>query len=85
MVKSVSTMVTKLPDTATYAKFKAWLSAVEDWVASHLGAALEALGPHAVRTVARLTMTPELYAVLETTGMLGMQTGGGRPRGDTTW
>ena len=85
MVKSVSTMVTKLQDTATYAKFKAWLSAVEDWVASHLGAALEALGPHADRTVARLTMTPELYAVLETTGVLGMQTGGGRPRGDTTW
>ena len=77
-------MVMKLPDTATYAKFKVWLSAVEDWVASHLGTALEALGPHAVRTVARLTMTPELYAVLETTGMLGMQTGGGRPRGDTT-
>ena len=77
-------MVTKLPDTATYAKFKAWLSVVEDWVASHLGAALEALGPHAVRTVTQLTMTPELYAVLETTGVLGMQTGGGRLRGDTT-
>ena len=77
MVKSVSTMVTKLPDTTTYTKFKAWLSAVEDWVAGHLGAALEALGPHAVRTVARLTMTPELYTVLETTGVLGMQTGGG--------
>ena len=52
MVKSVSTMVMKLLDTATCAKFKAWLSVVEDWVASHLGAALEALGPHAVRTVA---------------------------------
>ena len=77
MVKSMSTMVTKLPDTATYAKFKAWLSTVEDWVASHLGAALEVLGPHAVRMVAQLTMTPELYAVLETTGVLGMQTGGG--------
>ena len=85
MVKSVSTMVTKLPDTVTYTKFKAWLSVVEDWVASHLGAALEALGLHAVRTVARLTMTLELYAILETMGMLGMQTGGGRPQGDTTW
>ena len=85
MVKSVSTMVTKLPDTATYAKFKAWLSAVEDWVASHLGAVLEALGPNAVQTVARLTMTPELYAILETTGVLGMQMGGGCLRGDTMW
>ena len=73
MVKSVSTMVMKLPDTATYPKFKAWLLVVEDWVASHLGAALEALGPHAVQTVARLTMTPELYAILETMGVLGMQ------------
>ena len=79
MVKSVSTMVTKLPDTATYAKFKAWLLAVEGWAASHLGAALEALGPHAVRTVARLTMTPELYAVLGMTGMLRMQMRGGWP------
>ena len=85
MVKSVGTMVTKLPDTATYAKFKAWLSVVEDWVASHLGTTLEALGPHAVRTVAQLTMTLELYVVLEMTGMLGMQKGVGCPRGDMTW
>ena len=84
-MKLVGTMVTKLPDTTTYAKFKAWLSAVEDWVASHLGTALEALSPHAVRTGARLTMMPELYAVLEMTGVPGMQKGGGRPRGDTTW
>ena len=85
MVKLVGMMVTKLPDTATYTKFKVWLLVVEDWVVSHLGTALEVLGPHAVRTVARLTMTPELYAVLEMTGMLGMQKGGGRPRGNTTW
>ena len=84
MVKLVSTMLTKLPDTATYAKFKAWLSVVEDWVASHLGTALEALVPHAVRTVARLTMMPELYAILEMTGVLGMQKGGGSLRGDMT-
>ena len=71
MVKSVGTIVTTLLDTATYAKFKAWL-VVEDWVASHLGTALEALGPHAVHTVARLTMMPELYAVLEMMGVLGM-------------
>ena len=85
MVKSMSIMVMKLPDTTTYTKFKVWLLAVEDWVASHLGAALEALGPHAVRTVARLTMIPELYAVLETMGILGMQMGGGHLRGDTMW
>ena len=72
MVKSVGTMVTELPDTVTYAKFKAWLSVVEDWVASHLGTTLEALKPHAVQMVMQLTMMPELYAVLEMTGMLGM-------------
>ena len=71
MVKSAASMVTRLPDTATYAKFKAWLSAVEDWVASHLGTPPDALGPHAVRTTARLSMTAELYALLETTGVLG--------------
>ena len=72
IVKSVGMMVTKLPDTATYAKFKVWLSAVEDWVASHLGTALEALGPHAVQKVARLTTLLELYDILGTTGVLGM-------------
>ena len=71
MVKSAASMVTRLPDTATYAKFKAWLSAVEDWVASHLGTSPDALGPHAVRTTARLSMTAELYSLLETTGVLG--------------
>ena len=85
MVKLVGAMVTKLPDTATYAKFKAWLSAAKDWVANHLGTALEALGPHAVRMVAWLIMSPELYAVLEMTVVLGMQKGGGRLRGDTAW
>ena len=85
MVKLVSTMVTKLPGSATYAKFKAWLSAVEDWVASHLGTTLEVLGLHAARTVARLSMMLELYAILETTSVLGIQKGGGRPRGNTTW
>ena len=85
IVKLVGTMVTKVPDTATYTKFKAWLLAVEDWVLSHLGTALEALGPHAVQTVARLTMMPELYAVLETTSMLRMQKVRGCPWGDTTW
>ena len=52
---------------------------------SHLGTALQVLGRHAVQMVAWLTMTPELYAILETTGVLGMQKGGSRPRGDTTW
>ena len=84
MVKLAGTMVTKLPDTATYAKFKACLSAVEYWVTSHLGMALQVLGPYAVRMVVWLTMTPELYAVPEMMGVLGMQKGGGCPWGNTT-
>ena len=51
MVKFVGTMVTKLPNTTTYAKFKVWLSTVEEWVDSHLGTTLEALEPHMVCTV----------------------------------
>ena len=54
-------------------------------MASHLGTVLEVLGPHTVRTVARLTMTPELHAVMDITGVLGMQKGGGCPWGNTTW
>ena len=85
MVKSAPTMVSKLVDTASYAKYKAWLSTVEDWVASHLNTTPDTLGPHAVRTAARLSMSAELYAMLEMTGVLGALKGGGRPRGDTTW
>ena len=85
MVKLVGTIVTNLLDTMTYAKFKAWFSAVEDWVASHLGTALEALSPHVVWTVAQLTMTLELYAMLEMMGLLGIQKHRGCPWGDTIW
>ena len=57
------------------------MSVVEDWVASHLGTMLEALGPHAVQTVAGLTMTLELYAILEVTGVLGGGSVQGAPHG----
>ena len=42
------------------------------WVASHLGTTLKVLGPNVVHMVAWLTMMPELYAILEMTGILGM-------------
>ena len=35
MVKSSAQVVTPLQEQATYTSFKAWLSAVEDWVLSH--------------------------------------------------
>ena len=78
-------MVTKVPDTAIYAKLKAWLSTVEDWVASHLGTTLKVLGPYVDCTVVQLTMTMELYAILERMGVLGLQKGRGHPLGDTMW
>ena len=70
-------MVTKLTKNATYGALKAWASAVEDWVYSHTHVMPEDLGPMAVQSVARMTLTAELYSALETTGALGSRTGAG--------
>ena len=51
---------------------KAWLSVVEDWVLSHTHTMPDNLGPATVRAVARLTMSPDVYSWLETSGTLGM-------------
>ena len=45
MVKSSVQMVTHLQEWATYASFKAWLLAVEDWVLSHTHTMPNNLGP----------------------------------------
>ena len=63
-------MVTCLQEQATYASFKAWLSAVEDGVLSHTHTMPENLGPATIRTVAHLTMSPDVYLWLETSGAL---------------
>ena len=49
MVKSAPTLVGKLPTTATYEELKAWSSAVDDWVHSHIQAYPDSLAPTAVR------------------------------------
>ena len=88
MVKSSAQIVTRLQERATYASFKAWLLVVEDWVSSHTHTTPDNLGPATVRAVARLTMSPDVYLWLETSGALGMMQvdGAGRTnRGDTTW
>ena len=64
-------MVTHLQEQATYASFKAWLSAVEDWVSSHTHTTPDNLGPATIHTVACLTMSPDIYSWLETSGALG--------------
>jgi hypothetical protein len=77
MVKSAPTMVTKLVKTANYETLKAWASAVEDWVFSHTQIFPDDLGPRAVRSVARMTLTAELYSALENSGALGSRHGTG--------
>ena len=62
MVKSALTMVTKLSNSANYGTLKAWASAVEDWVFSFTQVMPEDLGPMAVRAVARMTLTVDLYS-----------------------
>ena len=67
--------------------FKAWLSAVEDWVSSHTHTMPDNLGPATVRTMACLTMSPDIYSWLETSSALGtMQVDGAgwTNRSDTT-
>ena len=75
MIKSAPTMVTKLVKTANYDTYKAWSSAVDDWVFSHTQIYPEKLGPSAVRSIARMTLDPELYAALEGDGALGGRAG----------
>jgi hypothetical protein len=79
MVKSAPTMVTKLPKSANYETLKAWTSAVEDWVFSHTQVFPEDLGPTAVRSIARMTLSAELYSILENSGALGNRSGKGEP------
>ena len=72
MVKSANTLVvTKLGLKANYGALKAWSSAVEDWVFNHTNVYPENLGPAAIRSVARMTMDPELYTALDADGALG--------------
>ena len=65
-------MVTHLQEQATYALFKAWLSAVKDWVLSHTHTMPSNLGLATIHTMACLTMGLDIYSWLETWGMLGM-------------
>ena len=76
MVKSAHALVSKLPANANYGKLKAWQSSVEDWVYSNTQILPDKLGPSAVRSVARMSLDPELYSALEGDGALGGRYGG---------
>ncbi len=75
MIKSAPTMVKKLVKSANYDVYKAWSSAVDDWIFTHMQIYPEQLGPSAVCSVAHMTLDPELYAALEGDGALGGRTG----------
>lgn len=70
-MKSAAAMVKKLGPAAKYDQLKAWSSAVDDWVHSHMQVYPDALAPTAVRSVARMTLEAELYTALEEEGALG--------------
>ena len=48
---------------------------MDDWVFSHTQIYPEKLGPSAVRSIARMTLDPELCAALEGDGALGGRAG----------
>ena len=77
-------MVTKLKKGVSYTTFKAWISALHDWLASHSQLSPEQLGPASLRAIIRLTIDNELYTVLEQTGALGIADTDGS-RGDLQW
>ena len=77
MIKSAPTMVSKLDKEASYEIFKAWQSSVEDWVFSHTSLYPSDLGPISVRSVARMTLKPELYTILDNAGTMGSRTNEG--------
>ena len=74
MVKSAPAMVTKLAIDANYEAWKAWESSVEDWVFSHTSLYPADLGPISVRSIARMTMKPDLYTALDNAGAMGNRT-----------
>ena len=61
MVKSWAQIITHLQEQATYASFKAWLSAVEDWVSSYTCTMPDNLGPVTIHAMAHLTMSLDVY------------------------
>ena len=77
-------MVTKLKKGVSYTTFKAWVSALHDWLASHAQLTPEQLGPASLRAIIRLTIDNELYTVLEQAGALGIADVDGQ-RGDLNW
>ena len=82
MIKSVRIMVTPLEASAKYGEYKMWEAAVGDWVFTHTALTPAELGPYSVRSVARITLKPELYASLDNSGAMGA---GNRSGAQVSW
>ena len=72
-------MVAPLEANAKYGAYKMWEAAVGDWVFTHTALTPTKLGPYSVRSVARMTLKPELYASLDNSGAMGAGSRGVAP------
>ena len=72
MIKSVRIMVALLEASTKYGDYKMWVAAVRDWVFTNTALTPAELGPYSVRSVARITLKPELYASLDNSGAMGL-------------
>ena len=79
MLKSRSSLLATRLDCEKEVKFpayKAWLSALTDWVFGHTQLPLEMIGPNSLRSVMRMALTQEFYDRLDEAGALA---------GDVSW
>ena len=73
MIKTVGRLMIPLEGAAKYQSYKAWEAAVGDWAFSHTALVPSDLGPYSVRSVARMTMKPELYTNLDNARAMGIR------------
>jgi hypothetical protein len=79
MIKLVRIMVTPLESNAKYGAYNMWEAAVGDWVFNHTALVPTELGPYSVRSVARMTLKPDLYTSLDNSGAMGARSKNGAP------
>ena len=82
MIKSVRIMVAPLEASAKYGDYKMWEAAVGVWVFTNTNLTPAELGPYPVRSVARITLKPELYTSLDNSGAMGL---GSRSGTQVSW
>ena len=79
MLKSRSSLLATRLDCVREVKFpayKAWLSALADWVFGHTQLPLEMIGPNSLQSIMRMALMQEFYDRLDEAGALA---------GDVSW